>query len=265
MKKVIHNGLVTTSYRSCVRLRVLSVICVLCSFLLQAQDAPELYKTASQHYKANEFEQAATAYEKILAKGYHTPEVYYNLGNSYYKLKNTGRAILNYERAHNLAPEDEDIIHNLKLAQLKTVDKLQPVPQLAIVTQWNNLLNSQSSKGWSMFAIGFVWVSLVLFAVYFLIARKGIVLFLSLFVLALSFVSVGLGFKQAHSEENSDTAILMVANVNIKSAPDANGNDIFTIHEGIKLELLDQVGGWTKIRLADGKVGWVEKNMFEKI
>ncbi|HLP50308.1 MAG TPA: tetratricopeptide repeat protein [Chitinophagales bacterium] len=238
---------------------------VLCSLFLQAQDAPELYKTASQHYKANEFEQAATAYEKILASGYHTPEVYYNLGNSYYKLKNTGRAILNYERAHNLAPEDEDIIHNLKLAQLKTVDKLQPVPQLAIVTQWNNLLNSQSSKGWSMFAIGFVWVSLVLFAVYFLIARKGIVLFLSLFVLALSFVSVGLGFKQAHSEENSDIAILMVANVNVKSAPDANGNDIFTIHEGIKLELLDQVGGWTKIRLADGKVGWVEKNMFEKI
>lgn len=265
MKKIIHNWLVTTSNRGCVRLFVLSVVCVLCSMFSHAQGAPELYKTASQYYKANEFEQAAAAYEKILVQGYRTPEVYYNLGNSYYKLQNTGKAILNYERAHNLAPEDEDIIHNLKLAQLKTIDKLQPVPQLAIVTQWNNLLNSQSSKGWSMFAVGFVWLALVCFAVYFLVARKGIVLFLSLFVLALSFVSVGLGFKQAHTEENSDTAILMVANVNVKSAPDANGNDIFTIHEGIKLELLDQVSGWTKIRLADGKVGWVEKNMFEKI
>lgn len=247
------------------RLFVLSVFCVLCSAFLQAQSAPELYKTAGQHYKANEFEQAATAYEKILVQGYRTPEVYYNLGNCYYKLKNTGKAILNFERAHNLAPEDEDIIHNLKLAQLKTIDKLQPVPQLAIVTQWNNLLNSQSSKGWSMFAIGFIWLALVLFAVYYLVARKGIVLFFSLLVLALSVVSVALGFKQAHTEENPDTAILMVANVNVKSAPDANGNDIFTIHEGIKLELCDQVGSWTKIRLADGKVGWIEKNMFEKI
>jgi len=92
-----------------------------------------------------------------------------------------------------------------------------------------------------------------------------LVLFLSLTLLLLSFVSLSLALKQSSAEENSDSAILIVENVNVKSAPDANGTDLFTIHEGLKLELCDQVGNWAKVRLADGKVGWIEKNLFEKI
>ena len=233
--------------------------------MVNGQSAAELYKTASQQYKSNQFEQASASYEKIIMQGYRTPEVYYNLGNCYFKLQNTGKAILNFERARTLAPKDEDISHNLKLAQLRAVDKLQPVPQLGIVTQWNNLLTSQTSKGWGLFAVGFVWLSLVLFAVYLVVSRSGFVLFLGLLFLALSVTSVSLAFKQSSAEENSEAAILMVENVNVKSAPDANGTDLFTIHQGIKLEICDQVGNWTKVRLADGKVGWIEKNLFEKI
>jgi tetratricopeptide (TPR) repeat protein len=232
---------------------------------LYAQSPSQLYTSANTLYKSNKFEQAATAYEKILMQGYRTPEVYYNLGNSYFKLHNTGRAILNFERAHKLAPDDEDITHNLKLAQLKAVDKLIPVPQLGIVTSWNNLLTSQSSKGWGIFALVFIWVTLLVFAVYLFVARKGMVMFFGSLFLILSVASISLAFKQSNAEENSSCAILTVENVNVKSAPDANGTDLFTIHEGLKLELCDQVGNWTKIRLADGKVGWIEKNLFEKI
>ena len=241
-----------------------SLIFGLCSSLY-AQSPSQLYTSANALYKSNQFEQAAAAYEKILMQGYRTPEVYYNLGNSYFKLHNTGKAILNFERAHKLAPYDEDITHNLKLAQLKTVDKLIPVPQLGIVTSWNNLLTSQSSKGWGIFALVFIWVALLVFAVYLFIARKALVLFFGSLFLILSMASISLAFKQSNAEENSDSAILVVENVNVKSAPDANGTDLFTIHEGLKLELCDQVGNWTKIRLADGKVGWIEKNLFEKI
>lgn len=241
-----------------------SLIFGLCSSLY-AQSPSQLYTSANSLYKSNQFEQAAAVYEKILMQGYRTPEVYYNLGNSYFKLHNTGKAILNFERAHKLAPDDEDITHNLKLAQLKTVDKFIPVPQLAIVTQWNSLLSSQSSKGWSIFALTFIWIALIVFAVYLFIARKGLVLFLGSLFLILSMASLSLAVKQSNAEENSSLAILLVENVNVKSAPDANGTDLFTIHEGLKLELCDQVGNWTKIRLADGKVGWIEKNLFEKI
>jgi len=246
---------------------LLVVLFVLC-FMPQrtiAQTPPELYNEASVLYKANQFTEAAAVYEKITAQGYRSAEVYYNLGNCYYKMHNTGKAILNYERALKLAPDDEDIAHNLKLAQLTTIDRVQPVPQLAIVTKWNNLLHSFSSKGWAVFALVLVWLSLILFAIYLFVSRKGVVLFFTITVFLLSLVSVGLGVKQAHTEDDSGTAILMVANVNVKSAPDESATDIFTIHEGIKLYLCDRVGNWNKIRLADGKVGWVEKNLFEKI
>lgn len=251
-------------YRTILLLFVLS--CVLClASNVYSQTPSQLYTSANSLYKSNQFEESAAAYEKILMQGYRTPEVYYNLGNSYFKLHNTGKAILNFERAHRLAPEDEDITHNLKLAQLKTVDKLIPVPQLGIVTSWNNLLASQSSKGWGIFALAFIWVTLLVFAVYLFIARKGLVLFFGSLFLILSVTSISLAVKQSNAEENSALAILVVENVNVKSAPDANGTDLFTIHEGLKLQLEDQVGNWTKIRLADGKVGWIEKNLFEKI
>jgi tetratricopeptide (TPR) repeat protein len=232
---------------------------------MHAQSAVDLYKSANTLYKASQFEEAAAGYEKITAQGYRTAEVYYNLGNCYYKLQKNGKAILNYERALKLSPDDEDIITNLKLAQLKTVDRVQPVPQLAIVTKWNHLLNSQSSKGWGVLALVFIWLSLLFFVAYIFIKRSGVIMFFAITVLLLSVVSVGLGVKQSNTEEDSGTAILMVSNVAVKSAPDENGNNIFTIHEGIKLYLCDEVGGWTKVRLADGKVGWVEKNLFEKI
>lgn len=243
---------------------LLSVFCCIPTYTI-AQRAPELYNNASALYKANQFAEAAAVYEKITAQGYRSAEVYYNLGNCYYKMQNTGKAILNYERALKLSPDDEDIIHNLKLAQLKTIDRVQPVPQLAIVTKWNNLLHSFSSKGWAVFALVLVWLSLILFAIYLFVSRRGVVMFFTATVFVLSLVAVGLGIKQAHTEDDSGTAILLVANVNVKSAPDENATDIFTIHEGIKLYLCDRVGNWNKIRLADGKVGWVEKNLFEKI
>ena len=233
--------------------------------LVSGQSANELYKTASAQYKAGQFEQAQASYEKIISQGYRTSEVYYNLGNCYFKLNNTGKTILNFEHAHKLAPEDEDIAHNLKIAQLKVVDKLIPVPQMAIVSNWNSFTTSQSSKGWGVFALGFVWIALIVFAVYLFVAKKGFVLFLGILLLFLSIASGSFAFKQSNAEEDSSEAVLLTENVNVKSAPDANGTDLFTIHEGIKFQILDHVGNWNKIRLADGKVGWVEKNLFEKI
>ncbi len=230
-----------------------------------AQSAPELYKAANALYKAGNFEQAAAGYEKIIVQGYRTPEVYYNLGNCYYKQKMTGKAILNFEKAQKLAPDDEDINQNLKIAQLRAVDKITPVPQLAIASAWSHFTASQPSKGWGWFAIGVLWLALVMAAVYLFITRSKVVLVLGTLLIFVSVAFLALGFKQSNAEENSDCAILMVNNVNVKSAPDANGTDLFAIHEGLKFQLMDQVGSWNKIRLADGKVGWIEKGLFEKI
>lgn len=230
-----------------------------------AQSPTELYTSANAAYKAGQYDQAASGYEKVLTHGYKSPEVYYNLGNCYYKLNNLGKAILNYERAQNLAPDDEDIQHNLKLANLLTIDKIQPVPQLGLVKGWNNFVCSQSSKGWGMFSVIFIWLSLLAFAIYLFMGSRRIFSTLGILLLLLSVGAFFLAVEQTSTERNPDSAILMVTNAFVKSAPDANGNDLFMIHEGVKLRLLDQVGSWEKIRLADGKVGWVEKSTFEKI
>lgn len=243
-----------------------SVVLMLAGFVSSAQSVGELYKSANQLYKANQFDSAATVYEKIIHQGYKIPEVYYNLGNCYYKSKNVSQCILNYERAAKLAPQDEDIQHNLKLANLMVIDKIIPVPQLGIILTWNSLVSSRSSKGWGTLALIFVWLALLVFTIYIFInsfrtvtGTAGIVL------LIISATFLSFAYKQSDKEQNPDTAILTASNAFVKSAPDSNGNDLFMLHEGIKFVMLDRVGEWNKIRLADGKIGWIEKGTFEKI
>jgi len=246
---------------------VAGVLAALCFIFtpVHGQAPAELYKTANQLYKANLFDSAAAQYERILAQGYKSVEVYYNLGNCYYKLNNLGKGIINYERALQLAPDDEDIQHNLKLANLHTADKIQPVPQMQIVTRWNNFVESNSSRGWGMLAVGLIWISLIVFAIYLFFVFRRVVLNTGVLFLVASLFCMSLAFKQSHSEEDSNAAVLTVTNAFAKSAPDASATDAFMIHEGIKFHLMDQVGDWVKIRLADGKVGWVEKGNYEKI
>jgi len=244
---------------------VLAAMLLCFSSMVFGQQPAELYKTASQLYKAGQFEQAAADYEKIITQGYKTAEVYYNLGNCYYKLNTLNKAIVNYERALKLAPQDEDIQHNLAIANSKVVDKIIPVPTLAILNAWDNFVSIRSSNGWALLAVACIWLSLLFFAVYLFVGfRKFSFSSGSLFVIA-SIVFISLAVKQSNKEQQTDAAILMVSNSFVKSAPDANGNDQFMLHEGVKFEILDRVGDWSKIRLADGKVGWIERSSYEKI
>ena len=232
---------------------------------LHAQSADELWKNANKLYKDTQYTEAAHTYQKIVSEGYKNAEVYYNLGNCYYKLNDISKAIINYERALKLAPKDEDIQHNLKIANTLVIDKIVPVPQLRLIGWWDSLLAMNSAKGWGNLAMIFMWLALIVLAVYLFIGLKQLTLTFSTLFIILSLAFVSLGFKQGESEQSSDAAILTVSNVFVKSAPDANGNDQFMLHEGVKFQLLDKVGDWNKIRLADGKVGWVEHGNFEKI
>ena len=232
---------------------------------VHAQSANEIYQSAGQHYKQKDFAQAAAEYEKLLRQGYKTSEIYYNLGNCYYKLDSVAKCILNLERAHALAPDDEDVKHNLQLASLKTIDKIEAVPQLSIITWWNNFVSHFSSKTWGLFSLITLWIAFLAAAIALFTSyrRAAFLPAFLLFVLSIFFLS--LGVIQRGNESNSKTAILIASSTNVKSAPDENANNLFLLHEGARLQLLDRVGEWNKIRLTDGKVGWVEESTFEKI
>lgn len=239
---------------------------VMYSSMAKADSKSDLYQQAAALYKQNQFDKAAEDYENILKQGGKTAEVYYNLGNCYYKSGNLGLAILNYERASKLAPEDEDIIHNLKLAQLHLEDKVQAVPQLGIVAWCNNLVASQPVNNWATFALVAVWLGFVLFAaLLFVSSFKGALRFGAISMLLLSVVFLFFSRAQQHNIHQCNYAVLTADNTFAKSAPDGAANNAFQIHEGIKFLVLDHVGEWNKIRLADGKVGWIQNGNFEKI
>lgn len=231
-----------------------------------AESPADLYKSAATYYKANNFENARAAYEKILELNYKpTAEVYYNLGNCYYKLNNTGHAILNYERALKLRPDDEDIQHNLKLAELNTVDKIQAVPQLSLLTWWKSFRCSQSAGGWSIFAAVALWLAFASFAAYLFTGFKKLTAFAGTLMLVLALGLGLLAISKSNHDKQSTEAVLLASSALVKSAPDTNGSDIFMVHEGVKFRILDNVGTWYKIRLADGKTGWLENTSFSRI
>src|SRR6266446_4572997 len=142
MKSEVRKESIHCSFLAALAIAFAILLCF--SFAGYSQSATELYNQANQSYKAKQFLQAADKYEKLIAQGYKSAEVCYNLGNCYYKIDSVGKCILNYERALKLSPKDEDIIHNLKLAKLKAIDNIQAVPQLAIVTWWNDFVSFNS-------------------------------------------------------------------------------------------------------------------------
>jgi tetratricopeptide (TPR) repeat protein len=233
---------------------------------LHAESPEGLYNIGTDAYKAKNYKQAIDAYQKLISEGYRNAAVYYNLGNAYYKTDQISQSILNYERALKLSPADEDIRFNLKLANLKTADRISPLPQLYIVSKWQNLVSMETSRTWAIFSVVAIWLALIAFAIYLFIGsirRVGFFSGATLLLLA-AFFSY-LSYTQNQAEYGAGQAILTATNTYIKSAPDTSGTDLFMIHEGVKLNILDKVGEWSKVRLADGKVGWVEQNTFSVI
>ena len=225
-----------------------------------AQEAAVEFSAANELYRSVKYEEAARAYERIVANGYESAALYYNLGNAWFKAGNVPAAILNYERAKRLAPGDEDVLHNLRLANLRIVDRIDPIPRLFFVEWWEALVGSASASGWGTAAIVTLWGAAILFGAFRLLrgrmARQltllpGVLLFL---FSAFAFTAGGI---QGGREISEGEAILFAATAPVKSAPDAQSTDLFVLHEGVKVDVLDRVGDWRKIRLADGKVGWL--------
>lgn len=229
---------------------------------LFAQTPEQLYTKGAQLYKAQNYAEAISTYEKLLSSGHQSAEVYYNLGNSYYKTGETARCILNYERALRISPADEDVLHNIALARLQLKDKITPVPQLPIVTYWNSWVQIFSSGRWAVVAASFLWAALLACALYLFLWRSKAVLYAGVLLLFLSVAHLSLAAVQRSNETDASYAIVMDEKVNAKNAPDNNGTTAFELHTGTKFKILDQLTGWHKIRLADGRQAWLPSGTF---
>ena len=225
-------------------------------------------KQAGEYYRNGEFDNAIKIYEQLKHDGYEGTSLYYNLANSYYRIGKLGYAILNYERALKLSPSDEDSKHNLAFANLSTIDRIQPLPTFFLFEWWEILLASFSVNGWTYAAFIFYLVLLLLIIFYFFartIFQQKIILFSGLGTLIVLVLIVSLLVVKINREQTVISGVIVEQSTTVKTSPDPNSTDAFVIHEGLKVNLEDRLDQWVKIKLADGKVGWVENNAVEKI
>lgn len=244
------------------------IISISSVFYANAQEVDVTIEKGNKLFADGKFQESAEAYENILESGYESAELYYNIGNAYYKQNVISRAILNYEKALLLAPNDEDIKYNLELCNRLVVDKIEVLP-VFFLTQWmRNLRNIFTSDLWAIISIVSFGITLLFISFYLYssgVGFKKLSFWIGFVMLILSFISFLFSHKQKQQVVNSNTAIVMSPSVTVKSSPDASGTDLFVIHEGTKVEIDDQVSDWKEIKLSDGSKGWLKKDDIEKI
>lgn len=225
-----------------------------------AQKAVATFQKANASYKEQDYPSAIEQYESILSSGHQASEVYFNLGNAYYKTGDITRALLNYERARRLQPSDSDINHNLRMAYLGTIDKIEPLPKVFYEEWWERIVNEGSVDYRAMTTTFLLWIMLACGAIYLFASKRVVrkIAFLSavgLLLMALfTFNMTRLQYR--HLNEHR-AALIFSESAYVKSSPDDRSANLFLLHSGTRVEILDELADWKKVRIANGSEGWV--------
>lgn len=256
--------------------RYLIYICVaLCANIgLCAQtfaDSTVVYTKAmaDSAYAAADYATAIYIYEQLLSTEGEAASVYYNLGNSYYKQGEIARAILNYERALLIAPNNNDMQFNLELARSKAVDKNALVTELFLVRWIRSFVTILSADGWAKGAI-LCFILLILCLTTFIFTKskqtKKIIFIFALLSVVSTVVANIIAADKKEKMMLRESAIVMEPSVTIRSTPSVNGTELFILHEGKKVKIKDDsMKDWKEIEIEDGNIGWIPASAIERI
>jgi tetratricopeptide (TPR) repeat protein len=249
-------------------MKKLFLVIVLAAISVFASEIDTKLQVANSLYQMKKYPEAVAAYKAILGTSNESASIYYNMGNSYFKMGKWGYSVLYFEKAHKLNPGDEDIRHNLLLAKSRTADKIDVVPQLFLYRWADSISSMYSADGWMKFSIymSFIFAGLV---IGFLLSKnmtaKRYLLFSSAPFLLLLVFGIFITYARYNVEKQREYAIVTIPVVGVKNAPEEGSKDAFVIHEGLKVKIEDGVDKWYKVHLEDGKVGWVLKTNVELI
>ncbi|RKR84944.1 SH3 domain-containing protein [Mucilaginibacter gracilis] len=242
------------------RITYLLLLLALPLISLANSETDALFAKANNQYSKAKYKDAVQTYQSILSNGYQSAAVYFNLGNAYYKLGDIPSALLYYEKAHKLNPGDDDINFNIQLTTLKTTDKIDAAPDLFLTKWWQAfvLCCSVTTLGWLsvlFFIAGFGVLIVYLFAA--TVSLKRGTFYTSMALLFLGLLSILMAANQVHYFTSHQQAIVFSNSVTVKSEPEKAAKTLFVIHEGTKVDVLENTNGWLRVKLLNGNDGWI--------
>lgn len=251
--------------------KYITIFCVVFigQFSLAADIHPDsLIAQGNEAYNQGLYDSAIQMYSGVLDQGFESYELYYNTGNAYFKMNQLPFAILYYEKAKKLDPNDEDINFNLSIANSMIVDKIEQVPEMFYKKWWNYFYNAFSEDTWTMLSL-VSWIILLFFIGLFLITKtrsiKKLAFYMGLLFLLITIGTFGLSSQKYYYTKENKEAIIFTPTITAKSSPTISSVDLFVIHEGTKVQILDAVQGWVKIKIRNGSIGWLQGDSLKRI
>ena len=250
------------------RIIILTALLLMSVVGAMAQTSAERWEAGNKAYIEGNYDKAIEEYTAILDGGEYSMKLYYNLANAYFKTGANGKAILYYNKALRIAPSQEDIRHNLALAEAQTKDRIVEIPEFFLNRWLRTMRNTMSCTAWSVLSLLMLGAMLA-FGLLFLLASRirvrkvgfyGALFAFVLFVATTSFAVSSRNDMLSHSE-----AVVMGTAISVKSSPDRSATDLFVLHEGTKVKVLTEVDEWVEVVIADGKKGWTERKNIEEI
>lgn len=231
---------------------------------LNAQDSKSLFQTANAYYQNKQYDEAEKMYTLLVKKDKHNANAYYNLGNTYYHLQQYSNAILYYEKAKKLQPDNKYIQHNIELTNNKLFSKIEFSKEFFVTKQLKNVVHTKSSYSWSVFMLIALWVGVIAICIHYLttntfLFRTGLLACLAAFVFAY------FTYSSYKSEHQNNFAIVTQQNAFMKKAPVESMNAATALQTGLKVEIIDRDKNWLKIKLPNDKTGWIEISQIELI
>lgn len=239
--------------------KVLFIFLLVCQ-MVSSQSTEELFQTANDQYKLEQYNAALKTYQQIDSLGLISSELYYNLGNCFYKLNEVAPAIYNYEKALLIDPLNEDASNNLIFAKRLTIDNIEELPKSVLQKLDEAIVKKLSYNQWAVFSVILSILGCLLFLLFYFAyasGRKRFFFVTSMISFLLLIATISFTYKEYSFAQNNIEAIIFAEQTDIKNAPTLNAEDAFKLHEGTKVKVLDTVDDWKKIKIADGKVGWI--------
>jgi hypothetical protein len=244
-------------------------VIVFCSISVAATAQPDsMWLNANALYTQGRYEDAAKEYATLIDScGIVNADLYYNAANAYYKQNEIARAILYYEKALKITPDDDDVAYNLAIAQQHTIDKIDAVPTFFVVQWLQDIPKWTNADTWGILSLS---AFALMLALIFIIAtginrhRKTLAtLAVVMFICSMSALWAATRARQ--NQVQNTHAIIMLPVSTVKASPDDSSTDLFILHEGTKVQTLETIGKWVKIKTADGNQGWVQRGSVEQV